>query len=403
MDEDFRAKSAREWRDERARKGGVEPPDWDDPPKAKMNGAHGPKAEGKPLSTSIIGKMAAQPLPERRFLDGHNFILMDAVHVLNGDGGAGKTDVMCQLAVACQSNMPFLGLPVRLGPVLIYSAEEPVEELRRRIHNICDDQGIDPATMNGLHVIDRSRQPAWLFVERDRKFATTPTWDELKATVAAIKPIVTMVDNRARIFAGNQNDTVMATSAVTELDSLGYENQTAVLLLSHPSLSGMASGRGDSGSVAWANAGRSRSFLAHPDWRDREPDAEDDGRRILTNMKANYGKPGKFVEFVWKNGYLNCTYEPPKADAGIGVLSKAQRVFLFLLRWHVERNKEVSPNPHSTGKYAPKVFAKHSQREGLSIVWFEKAMEALLNDNRIEIRTRGKSASPVQYLVVAAG
>jgi RecA-family ATPase len=361
----------------------------------KPNGTHTDygaeqKVKLEPFETVVLGNLADAPLEPREFLDGHNFILMNAVHVMNGDGGAGKTDVVCQLSVACQSSIPFLGLPVRRGPVLFFSAEEPKEEIRRRVYNICDMETVDRASMTSLHVIDFSRKMAWLFAEVERKFVTTPLWERLKLTVGAIKPVVLIIDNRARIFAGNQNDTVLATSAITELDCLGYDNKCAVILLSHPSLSGLSSGRGDSGSVAWANAGRSRSFMAHPDWRDREPGAEDDGKRILTNMKANYTKAGKFVEFVWEGGRFKCTYQPPKIDAGIGVQDKAERVFMSLLRWHLDKHKEVSPNPHATGKYAPKVFAKHSMREGLSITWFEKAMEALLHHDKIVIKARDR-------------
>ena len=58
----------------------------------------------------------------------------------------------------------------------------------------------------------------------------------------------------------------------------------------------------------------------------------DDGRRVLTNLKANYGQPGKSIDFVWENGRFRCTYEPAKANAGIGAQDKAERLFVALPR-----------------------------------------------------------------------
>ena len=75
------------------------------------------------------------------FLDGHGFIMMDALHVLNGDGGAGKTDLLCQLAVACRTKGLFNGLPVKQGPVVFTPAQSGLK-IYWCIHTICADQGL---------------------------------------------------------------------------------------------------------------------------------------------------------------------------------------------------------------------------------------------------------------------
>lgn len=353
-----------------------------------------------PLVAVDLSTLAHLPLDPPVFLDGHGFIMMDALHVLNGDGGAGKTDLLCQLAVACRTKGLFNGLPVKQGPVVFYSAEEPVEKILWRIHTICADQGLDPVVaMAGIHVIDRARKEAWLFDENSKKrLVLTKRWFELVALIMYVKPIVFMIDNRMRVLAGNQNDTVMAVDVITRLDCLAFDSKSAGVLASHPSLSQLNNGRGDSGSVSWGNAGRGRSLLAHPN-KDREFGAEDDGKRVLTNLKANYGQPGKFVEYQWRDGYLHSTYVPPKADEGIGVQSKAERVFMLLLRWHADKKMEVSPSSNARAKYAPKVFSRHSMCENLTIKWFEKAMEALLHHGKIEVKERGPASHRVSYLV----
>jgi hypothetical protein len=48
------------------------------------------------------------------------------VTTLHGDGGAGKTDIACQLAEGCARRAPYwMGHAITPGPVVIISAEEP--------------------------------------------------------------------------------------------------------------------------------------------------------------------------------------------------------------------------------------------------------------------------------------
>ena len=161
----------------------------------------------------------------------------------------------------------------------------------------------------------------------------------------------------------------------------------SVSLLGHPSLSGMSSGRGDSGSVAWSNAGRIRSYLRHAqdDWQVGQPD---NGKRILSSMKRSHGERDLELPLEWRDGRFYCDYQPPKADDGIGRQDKAERVFLALLRIHNNQNINVSVSVNS-GSYAPKLFAAHSGRERLVRRDFVRAMEALLAAEKIVNRPIG--------------
>ena len=357
---------------------------------------------GEPFVTHYLASLVNEPLEPREFLDGHKLMLMRAVHVLNGDGGAGKTEIALQLAIGCTGYGNFLNLPVRQGPVLFFSAEEPLTEIRRRVDHLCYAFGIHVSDLRGLLVIDASGRQSWLFEEgKLRQLTPTPEWERLIKTAEKIKPVALILDNRARIFAGNQTDTVLATATIIELDALARRFGCAVVLLSHPSLSGMSSGRGDSGSVAWSNAARSRSYLHHPNKMDFL--AEDDGKRQLTNLKANYTKAGVSLDFEWDKGlnYFRCTYQPPKADEDIGQGDKAERVFLKLLQWHENHGLPVSPVERS-GQYALKLFSKmsDSMREGISTRRFHAAMEALLHAEKIDVYDTGPPSRRAKLLRV---
>ena len=113
-----------------------------------------------------------------------------------------------------------------------------------------------------------------------------------------------------------------------------------------------------------------------------EPGDPDDGTRILSNLKANYGQRGRSVELEWQDGRFLCTWKPPKADEGIGTQDKAERMFLALLGLHNEQSIKVSASS-AAKNYAPSVFSKHDRAERTSTYNFTKAMTALLASGRI--------------------
>ena len=107
-----------------------------------------------------------------------------------------------------------------------------------------------------------------------------------------------MLDNLADIFAGNENVRPLARQFIGALRGLAIEFDCVVLLLSHPSLSGINSGSGTSGNTAWNNSVRSRLYLTRDD-EDKEVGPD---RRILQTMKANYGPNGCRIELRWEVG-----------------------------------------------------------------------------------------------------
>jgi hypothetical protein len=65
-----------------------------------------------------------------------------------------------------------------------------------------------------------------------------------------------------RFLRGNENDRAQARQFIGMLRGLAIRHECAVLLLSHPSVAGIASGGGSSGSTAWNNSVRSRLYLS---------------------------------------------------------------------------------------------------------------------------------------------
>lgn len=131
----------------------------------------------------------------------------------------------------------------------------------------------------------------------------TPRWQELEAAVARIGPVLLVLDSQVDVFGGNEISRAQARAFIGILRALGVRNKLAVVPLAHPSLSGMASGTGSSGSTHQRNAVRRRLGRGLPPGSEEKEDAEDAGPRraririrpteslLLTYRLAEYAPP----------------------------------------------------------------------------------------------------------------
>src|SRR5205085_8033201 len=123
---------------------------------------------------------------------------------------------------------------------------------------------------------------------------------------------------------------------------------------SHPSLTGINSGSGLSGSTGWHNSVRARAYLTTVKTdKDDEPDPT---LRRLEFKKNNYGPVARSIDLRWKNG----VYVPV---GGVGSVDKmvkeqtADRFFAALLDRFNHQGRNVSEKPASKN-YAPTIFGK---------------------------------------------
>jgi RecA-family ATPase len=170
-------------------------------------------------------------------------------------------------------------------------------------------------------------------------------------------------------------------------------SRPAVLLLDHPSLSGLTSGTGRGGNMDWRNAVRSALYLRVP-----EDKAEADrGIRILETVKSNYAAPGKPVRLQWSDGGLALEHAPNSLHR-LAKDAECEDTFLRLLD---ERNAQGRHVSDKNGKnYAPAVFAEMSGNGGFTAKAFAKAMDRLFGVPRKialqNIRVDGKSRAIIE-------
>ena len=215
-----------------------------------------------------------------------------------------------------------------------------------------------------------------------------------------LKPALVIVDNAIDVFAGDQNDAAQVKQFMHLLSGVSIDCDCPIVLLAHPSRSGMSSGTGDAGSVHWSNSARSRLYLTRVFSELDNLQIEDDkNARILKVMKSNYSSTGDEIEMRYEEGcFVHQQAKRIDPSCGIGAMDKARRVFIKLLSWHLTRNIHVSVSRSST--FAPTVFDRHPQSEGVTKRMFEKAMMELLGEDIIAVEEHGPRSKKRKHLVI---
>jgi len=348
------------------------------------------------LPVITASSLAGKPAPPRRW---HvpGMIPDRTVTLFGGDGAVGKSTLAEQLGVATAAGKPWLGTSPQSGPVVYVSAEDDLDELNRRLEDIAKGYGVAIADLKDFHFVPLAGLDAVMAAPGGKTgiIATTPIWRGLAAVVERYGPRLVIIDTLADVFAGNENVRTEARQFIGLLRGLAIRHNLAVLLLGHPSLTGLSTGTGTSGSTAWNNSVRARLYLETlKDEKGKELDAE---VRVLSVKKLNYGPADTELRLRWSRGFFvldgpSGGFDKLAADA------KAERVFLDLLIALNSQERELSPN--LSNAYAPSVFEKHPDAEGVSKKAFANAMERLLKTGRITVETAGPPSRRSKRLIV---
>lgn len=325
------------------------------------------------------------------------------VTLLGGDGGTGKSLLSLQLACAVALGRCWITLPVKAGRALFISAEDDLDELHRRIADITKAEGVQPADLDRLTIRSLAGENALLAVLEGRSGALVPSplFLELDKRIEAERPAVVILDTLADLFPGNENDRAQARHFIGLLRGLAIRHSCAVMLLAHPSLSGLNSGSGTSGSTGWNNSVRSRLYFERVLIKEGGETVEDNPDiRVLTSKKANYGRTGAEMHLKWQEGVFVADQAVSGLDA-MAQIARADRVFLRLLDDFAKQGRFVKSAPAQG--YAPKAFAASGQAEGLSKQALHAAMERLFAKGEIvEILGGHKSPSKQTMRIVRA-
>jgi RecA-family ATPase len=318
--------------------------------------------------------------------------------LFSGEGASGKSIITLQLLVAHVLAKDWLGSLPEPGPAIYFGAEDEIDELHRRLAAIAAFYGFSFADLikGGLHLLSfAGLDPLLAAPDRDGKIMPTPLHERLIEAAGDIKPKCIAIDTSADVFGGSEIDRSQVRGFINLLRKLGIAADGSVVLLAHPSLAGLNSAWGLSGSTAWHNSVRARMYLKTQD-KDKEGD-NDPNVRELQFLKSNYGPLAETLTLKYKDGLFL-----PEAASTIEKAARDQRVddqFLTVLGTLIEQGRPPSVSIHSSN-YAPTVIADHPDGAPYMRASYKAAMERLLNAGKIHVEEEGPPSRRTSFLAL---
>lgn len=336
------------------------------------------------------------PVPDREWIV-PGYIPHRTVTLFYADGGTGKSLLALQLAIGRALGREWIGLLPEPGRTLILSAEDDEEEMHRRTDDVRKFYGARMAALSDMRLIDLVGEDSVLGLLMKGQIEPTSMYHALDAYMAEFKPSLTVLDVLADMFAGDENNRPQARQFIGLLKRLALKHDCAFLLLAHPSLTGLNSGTGTSGSTGWNNSVRSRLYFQTAKASDgTEPNKN---LRTFEGMKSNYGVPGGKIDLEWKNGL----FVPVQGLAGIDKIAADAKTGDFLMGTLKQRNDQSRTVSDKYGaNYAPAVFAKEPEAiaAGITKKQLEAAMERLFKAGKIRVVLQGPPSRQTRVLEV---
>src|SRR5262249_55461256 len=183
--------------------------------------------------------------------------------------------------------------------------------------------------------------------------------------------------------AGSEIDRVQVYGFAMHMQALAMVAGGSVTVLSHPSLHGMSSGSGISGSTAWHGAFRFRQYLKGA--KAEAGEQPDGDMRQLEFKKNQYGPTGETIVLRYQRGLF-------LPEHGLSTIEKAARdseaedALIAIGKKLEARGQELSPMQQAHS-YAPNVIARDADAKGFKKAEFVAAFERLLDQHKLEIET----------------
>jgi hypothetical protein len=215
-----------------------------------------------------------EPRPEREWTV-FNRIPRRQASLFSGEGGGGKSGIGLHLCAAHSlhclgfSVIPepgpvWLGIVPEPGPAIFIDAEDDEREMHYRAGCIADHYKVtfNDMVKGGLHLISFAGKDAVMATaSRSGKIEPTKVYHALYEAAGDIKPVMLCIASSANVFAGDENNRPQVQQFAGMLTRIAILTTGSVMLIAHPSLTGINNQSGLSGSTQWHNAFRARFVL----------------------------------------------------------------------------------------------------------------------------------------------
>lgn len=342
------------------------------------------------------------PVPERQWAIRDRVPLKQA-GLFSGEGGTGKSIIELTKNVAHVAGKDWLGSMPEPGAAFYLGAEDDADEIHIRIAAIAKHYGVTFKDLieGGLHVLPLLGEDATLCaVTRGGHIETTALYRTIYDAAGDIKPKNISIDTLSRAFAGNEIDRVQVYAFAMHMQALAMVAEGSVTVLSHPSLAGINTGTGLSGSTAWHGAFRFRQYLKGVKASDGERQESD--LRQLEFKKNQYGPLGESIVLRYQAGL----FLPEGGVSDLDRLAReaaAEQLFLDLVRRFATQGRNLSEKV-TANNYAPSVFVDEADARPLGFrkADFKGAMSRLFSADKLYVQNYGRPSRPASRLAVKA-
>jgi RecA-family ATPase len=339
-----------------------------------------------PLSWVDMSRWDVEPMPERKWAIPDRVPLNQA-GLFSGEGGTGKSIIELTKDVAHVMGKDWLGSLPEPGPAFYLGAEDDEDEIHIRLAQIARHYGVTFKDLidGGLHVLCLLGKDATLCAANGKsgKVETTAFYKQIYEAAGDIKPKNISVDTLSRAFAGNEIDRTQVYGFASHMQALAMVAGGSVTILSHPSLAGIASGSGISGSTAWHGAFRFRQYLKGAK-QDGGEQPEGDLRE-LEFKKNQYGPTGETIVLRYQRGLF-------LPEHGMSVMEKAARetmvddALITIGKKLMAQGQELSP-AQTSHNYAVSLISKRPEARGIKKAELAEALGRLLDQGKLRIET----------------
>src|SRR5262249_11930936 len=206
------------------------------------------------------------------------------------------------------------------------------------------------------------------------------------------------IASAANTFAGSELDRSQVQQFVSLLTRVARTSGGGLILIAHPSLTGLNTGSGLSGSTQWHNSMRARFYIKAAANDKEEDDQPQTDTRVIEFLKSNYGPPASSVTVRYQNGVF-APVSQTAADAEERK-ARAKTAFVTILeRFNLAR---MRVNTKAGPSYAPAMFVKEREAKQYKLTKeaLRAAMMDLLVERKIMLREYGPPSNRHEELVV---
>jgi RecA-family ATPase len=200
--------------------------EWNGSYENSWNGWGGANRDAK--GPFAVSDWSAELPPPRHWEYGRHYI-RGSLSCTIADGGTGKTSLAITEAIAMATGRPLLEVAPRgRFRVLYWNGEEPQEEIRRRVHAICQHYHVDPAELKGwLFISSGLQHPINASDERSGLVELRHCVEDNQIEIAILDPFVSCHQTA-------ENDNTALNLVVKRFSALAEEKYISIEIASRP-------------------------------------------------------------------------------------------------------------------------------------------------------------------------